>query len=116
MTQPVPATDPLEEAASRHHQWHRRTHELLCSDPDREFRRLYEELGLTWTDQADAYLKAQNTPGTGYQVKRVASELPGAWQQRLDDRQLEILRKTLAPFPIASWTDTDFERDTDVEH
>lgn len=106
----------LEEAASRHPQWHRRTHELLCSDPDREFRRLYEELGLTWTDRADAYLKAQNMPGTGYQVKRVASELPGAWRQRLDDRQLEILRKTLAPFPIASWTDTDFERDTDVEH
>lgn len=106
----------LEDSAGRHPQWHRRTHEVLCSDPDREFRQLYEELGLTWTDRTDAYLNAQNTPGTGYQLKRVASELPGAWRQRLNDRQLEVLRKTLASFPIADWTDTDFERDTDVEH
>lgn len=106
----------LEEAAAHHPEWHRRTHEVLCSDPDREFRRLYEELGLTWTDRADAYLRSQNTTGTGYEVKRVASELPGAWRRRLDDRQLTVLRRTLAAFPIAPWTDTDFERDPDVEH
>lgn len=105
----------LEESAARHPEWHRRTHERLCSDPGHEFGQLYEELGLTWTDQTDAYLQAQNEPGSGFEVKRQAADLPGAWRHRLDDHQIDVLRKTLAQFPIA-WTDADFERDTDVEH
>lgn len=105
----------LEEAASHHPEWHRRTHELLCSDPAREFRQLYEELGLTWTPRTDKYLDSHNAPGTGFQIKRVASELPGSWRNRLNDRQLDVLRTTLARFPNAHRTDSDFDHDAGVE-
>ena len=92
---PLPGPDPvermcwriglllaaLEESAARHPEWHRRGHEHLCEDPDTEFRRLYDELGLTWTTEAGQYLEDKNTPGTGFQLKRVASELSDSWQR-----------------------------------
>lgn len=126
---PLPGSDPVErmswriglliaamdEAVDRHPEWHRRTHERLCDDPGAEFRRLFDELGLDWTDSADDYLQEKNAPGTGFQLKRVASELSDAWRQRLDDRHLEVLRRTLALFPITSWTDRDFDRGADAE-
>ena len=126
---PLPGPDPvermcwriglllaaLEESVGRHPEWHQRTHERLCEDPGTEFRALFDELGLTWTPEADEYLAAKNAPGTGFQLKRVASELSDSWRQRLDDRHLEVLRTTLARFPITLWTDADFERGAGAE-
>lgn len=124
---PLPGPDPiervcwriglllaaLEESTARHPEWHRRDHEQLCQDPDTEFRKLYDELGLTWTAEADTFLRERNIPGTRFQLKRVASELSDSWRDRLDDRHLEVLRRTLALFPITSWT--DFERGAGAE-
>ncbi len=103
-------TAAIEDASSRHPEWHIRTHEVLCSDPSAEFRRLYTNLGLSWGNGSQAFLDAHNAPGSGFIVKRVASELPDSWRQRLDHRQLDTLRRTLRHFPIASWTDRDYER------
>jgi Sulfotransferase family len=126
---PLPGPDPvermcwriglllaaLEESVGRHPEWHTRTHEQLCADPGTEFRRLCDELGLTWSTRAGDYLEEKNQPGTGFQAKRVASELSDSWRDRLDDRHLEVLRETLSLFPIASWTDRDFERGAGAE-
>lgn len=105
----------LEEAVGRHPEWHVRGHERLCEEPSAEFRRLYGELGLTWTEAAGDYLEEKNRPGKGFQLKRVASEIPDAWRQRLDDHQLEVLQRTLALFPLTSWTDQDFDRGAGAE-
>jgi Sulfotransferase family len=126
---PLPGPDPLErmcwriglllaaleESAGRHPEWHRRGHERLCDDPAAEFRQLYDELGLTWTATAANYLEEKNAPGTGFQLKRVASELSDSWRDRLDDRHLDVLRQTLSLFPISMWTDRDFERGAGAE-
>jgi hypothetical protein len=100
----------LEEARTRHPEWHLRTHEELCSDPSAEFQRLYAELDLPWGEQTDQFLEDHNTPGTGFVVKRVASELSDSWQHRLDDEQVATLRRVLAWFPITRWSDADFAR------
>ena len=49
-----------------------------------------------------------NTPGSGFVVKRVASELPDAWRTRLDADEVSTLRRVLARFPITTFTDADF--------
>jgi hypothetical protein len=103
-------TAAIEDASSRHPDWHLRTHESLCSDPTAEFRRLYADLGLGWGEGSQAFLDQHNAPGSGFTVSRVAAELSDSWRQRLDDRQLATLRRTLAPFPIAAWTDGDYEK------
>jgi hypothetical protein len=102
-------TAAIEDASSRHPDWHLRTHESLCTDPTAEFRRLYADLGLAWGEGAQAFLDEHNAPGSGFTVRRVAAELSDSWRQRLDDRQLATLRRTLAQFPIAAWTDRDFD-------
>ena len=91
-----------------------RSHEQLCTDPVAEFQKLYTDLGLEWDEASAEFLDAHNTPGSGFVVKRVASELSDVWQQRLDDDQLATLRRVLAWFPITSWTDRDFERGPDA--
>jgi hypothetical protein len=121
---PLPGPDPvermswmiglliaaIEDVSARHPDWHVRTHEQLCSDPPAEFQQLYRDLGLVWGEATADFLHQHNTPGSGFMVKRVASELADSWQHRLDDDQLATLRRVLGWFPITTWTDKDFQR------
>ncbi|MGD0391968.1 MAG: sulfotransferase [Acidimicrobiales bacterium] len=105
----------IEDASTRHPDWHVRTHEQLCADPAVEFRRLSADLGLVWGEDAEDFLVQHNTPGSGFAVKRVASELPDSWRRRLDDEQVTTLRRVLGWFPVTMWTDEDFVRDDGPE-
>jgi hypothetical protein len=104
-------TAAIEETSVRHPDWHLRTHEQLCIDSPAEFHRLYDELGLPWGRAPEEFLDTHNSPGSGFVVKRVASELNGSWQRRLDDGQVATLRRVLSWFPITTWSDRDFDRD-----
>jgi hypothetical protein len=124
---PLPGPDPvermswmiglliaaLEEAASRHPEWHVRTHEQLCSDPVAEFEQLYADLGLPWGAAPADFLLQHNTEGSGFMVKRIAADLPDSWKSRLNDEQLATLRRVISWFPITTWTDQDFARGDD---
>lgn len=100
----------LEEALVRHPEWHVRTHEQLCTDSVATFRTLFADLGLEWGDASEKFLIDNDTPGEGFETRRVAAEQSGSWQRRLDDAQLATLRRTLSRFPIATWSEADFER------
>jgi hypothetical protein len=106
-------TAVLEDAASRHPDWHVVTHEDLCVDPVEKFRVLCGKLGLAWTDQREDYLVDHNTPGEGFRLKRVAEDLPNSWEHRLDDDALSTLQRVLGWFPIRNWPASDFRRTTD---
>ncbi len=98
----------LEEAAARHPEWVVRTHEDLCIDPEQKFRRLYDDLGLTWSDEPLAYLNRNDRPGEGFPTQRVASDQPDAWKERLGPPQVATLADVLSRFPLTTWTDQDF--------
>jgi hypothetical protein len=100
----------IEDVSTRHPDWPIRTHEQLCADPAGEFRRLSADVGLVWGERAEDFLVQHNTPGSGFAVKRVASELPDSWRRRLDDHQVATLRRVLGWFPVTRWTDQDFVR------
>jgi hypothetical protein len=103
-------TAAIEEAASHHPEWHLRTHERLCSDPTSEFRQLYADLHLDWSETSQSFLEDHNAPGSGFVINRVASELSDSWRERLDDTQLAALRGALDLFPISTWSGSDFTR------
>jgi len=105
----------IEDVAARHPEWHLRTHEQLCADPAGEFRQLFADLGLQWGATTEDFLRDHNTPGSGFMVKRVASELPDSWQRRLDDDQVTTLRRVLGSFPLTTWSDQDFVRSPNPE-
>jgi hypothetical protein len=98
----------LEAASARHPEWVVRTHEELCLDPSVEFRRLYGELGLTWSETAESYLVRNNRPGEGFPTQRVASDQPEAWKSRLTAEQIDVLQRVLSRFPLSTWSEQDF--------
>ena len=100
----------LEEVLARNPTWQMRTHEQLCTHSESTFKTLFAVLGLEWSDATSEYLVRNNIPGDGFQTWRVASDVVGSWQTRLDDDQLATLRRTLDRFPITTWSEADFER------
>jgi hypothetical protein len=85
--------------ADRHPGWQLVTHEELCRNPHDGFRRLYENLRLTWTPAADDFLEMSNRPGTGIKTNRVTKDQPGRWRHRLTYSQVEEVRRILGLFP-----------------
>jgi Sulfotransferase family len=92
----------LQEALDRHGDWHAVHHEDLCRDPEGGFRRLYDQLGLTWTEAAAGFLRTSNRPGRGITTNRVTGDQPERWRHRLTYAQVEEVRKALALFPTAA--------------
>ena len=92
-------TVSLEQAARRHTDWTVVHHEAICVDPRRSFRNLAERLGLQWTEEADAAVASTNRDGRGFQIQRVAADLPNAWRSRLALEQIHEIESVLAPFP-----------------
>jgi hypothetical protein len=99
----------LEAAASRNPHWHVRTHEQLCSDPGSEFKKLYADLGLKWSEAVEGLLVGNNRPGEGFINRRVAAELPDNWKQRLTPHQVVVMQRVLSQFPLKTWTAGDFQ-------
>ena len=76
-------------------------HEVLCRDPEVEFRALASRIGLVWTDDAAKALSETNRPGEGWSTFRVSAEQPGRWRTRLTPDEQELAIRCLAKFPIA---------------
>jgi hypothetical protein len=98
----------LEAAASRNPHWLVRTHEQLCSDPGSEFKKLYADLGLKWSEAVEGFLVSNNRPGEGFINQRVAAELPDNWKRRLTSHQVVVMQRVLSQFPLKTWTAEDF--------
>ena len=104
-------TAALEEASSRHPQWHVRLHEELCAAPEEAFRRLYEDLGLRWSSRTLDELERGNRPGEGFSLERRLSEVADGWHTRLGAPEQAALRRGLAPFPLRHWSQDDIAGD-----
>jgi hypothetical protein len=100
----------LEDAVARHPEWHVRSHEELCLDPDDGFRALATELDIPWSGDAAAVLRAQDRDGSGFSTERRTGELPDAWRTRLSAAQVDELRRILGDFPLRRWADDGFGR------
>ncbi len=92
----------LDEAIAAHPEFHVFDHEDVCVDPVGRFGTLARALGLEWTADDDARVTASNRPGTGYQLRRVAADLPGSWRDRLTPEDARDAAAVLAQFPIAA--------------
>jgi hypothetical protein len=96
-------TCALEDAVSRHPEWHVRTHEQLCSDSEVQFRSLAAELSLTLGDVAIDLLRRSDKAGSGFAVERKASGLADSWRERLGVQEVEALKRVLSVFPLKTW-------------
>jgi hypothetical protein len=104
-------TAALEEACTRHPDWRVRVHEELCADPEGEFRRLYDDVGLDWSGATLEALERGNAPGQGFALQRRAAEVAEGWRTRLGPVERAALRRGLAPFPLQHWSSDDIAGD-----
>jgi hypothetical protein len=86
----------LEDVVARHPDWVASSHDALCLDPAAGFRRLFADLSLTWTEEAEAFLSASDRPGSGFETHRVAAEQPERWRTRLSSGQLDEIWPVLS--------------------
>jgi hypothetical protein len=100
-------TSALEHSLEARPHWLMRTHEQLCSDPEREFRRLFADLDLEWGSDTSRLLEQGDNPGTGFSLNRKASELAESWRGRLDAPAVETLSRVLRQFPVKTWDPID---------
>jgi hypothetical protein len=91
----------LDESVESNPQFGVVDHEYLCDDSLDRFRALAAQVGLVWSDEAEAHLLASNRSGSGVQTVRLASELPGKWRSALSSDDAERAIAILSRFPIA---------------
>lgn len=90
----------LRDAAARHPEWIRVSHEALCLDPQVLVRGLLRDVGLEWGEATERYLAESDREGTGYHTQRKAQEQPDRWRTRLHAEQVDTITATLAEFPF----------------
>jgi hypothetical protein len=106
---PAPPPDPLErtswligilqrsldEAASRNPDWVVVSHEELCVDPAAKFPALAAQIGLEWSSRAEQVLAANDRPGAGDTMQRVAAGSQDIWRRRLTPAQATAVTRVL---------------------
>lgn len=92
----------LQNAARANPDWEVVRHEEPCADPVASFRALANRLDLTWTERTSEALSDRNRPGQGFELNRVASELPTVWRSRLTTEQASKIDAVLEGFPLES--------------
>jgi sulfotransferase family protein len=91
----------FDETAAAHPEFIVVEHEAMCLDPLAQFRKLARDLGLEWTDRCDRYLQTSDTPGDGFDTKRVSAAQSGKWRTQLSAEQVAVAREIVAGFPVA---------------
>jgi hypothetical protein len=99
----------LDDARHAHPEFHVVDHEVMCTDPTAEFRRLFDAVGLVWTPEVEARIAASNRPGTGYETKRVATEQSGKWRERMSRDDARTAAAVIGQFPVAQDYDLNID-------
>lgn len=86
-------------AAADAHGWTVVDHGALLDAPARRLADLAGELGLTWSDDARAWVEASDRPGEGYDLGRRAAEERERWRHRLEPTDRAAVADVLGRFP-----------------
>jgi hypothetical protein len=77
-------------------------YEWLCGEPVPRFQDLYRRLNLTWSPEAERFLRAADTdadPST-YSMRRPTALQIDKWKQRLSSEDIEACRRFVEPFGL----------------
>jgi len=92
----------FDEVAEANPDFHVVDYEDIAADPVAQFQRIVEILGLEWGPACEEFLVSSNTPGSGFETKRVATKQTGIWRQHLSDEQVTAVCRVLSRFPIVA--------------
>ena len=93
----------IEEQIREHPRWVVVRHEDLCRDPIGAYRRLYQRLGLEWTQRVVDVIQASNRPGKGFVTQRIAQDEVDKWQAELTPAQIRDTQEIIRAFHLSSY-------------
>jgi len=78
------------------------TYEWLCGDPVKRFEELYGRLGMTWTRQAELFIRGSDSEGDQrtYSTFRPTTKQIDKWKDRLSAEEIESCRRFVEPFEL----------------
>ena len=93
------------QQAKQHPAWLVVQHDVLCVEPEREYRALFGKLGLSWTDTVQRRINRETTntskmSARPYTTKRVASDQPHKWKSELSEDEAEQVLRFARPFDL----------------
>jgi len=97
-----------------HGVWIFRRHEDLSRNPVPEFRDLYGQFSLTWTDETERVVRTHSSAGNPEVTadagshRRDSAKAVTAWKRRLDARQIARIREATEPTWRAFYGDGDW--------
>jgi hypothetical protein len=97
----------LEDACRANPEYHVVEHSRICEDPPARLHELVDAVGLTWTDETEAFVTGSNRPGSTWETSRVARDQRDRWRTRLTPEQAQAASRILAQFPIAARYEDD---------
>lgn len=95
----------LEQYLRDHTDWVSVTHESLCRSPERQFRNLFEKMGLDWGPEIRKFLRAHDVPGSGYQIARKSSQEIDKWKRLLSPEQVGSVSRGYGIVPVRHYAD-----------
>jgi len=93
----------LNDGLRAHAEWHSVSHEDACLDGSTRLPAAADALGLDWTDAAAEFVRTSDRPGSGYETRRVASDLPDSWKRRLTQQQIDAIASVIDRIPDELW-------------
>ena len=93
-------TSALDDVADHHPEYTVAEHELVCRDPHNELAALAVNLGIDWTAAASAFVQEADRPGTGWELRRVATDQLDVWRHSLSPDEARAAADVLLEFPV----------------
>jgi sulfotransferase family protein len=111
----------LLESALRNPDWTVVKHETVCADASTELRRLFDALGLSWSEAIDSMLDAADTPGSGWELNRVRAGERAVWADRMSPAEQRTALETVAGFaaesdPYGAFSEALSHADAELKH
>ena len=89
-----------EQQLRQNPSWLTVTHENLCLDPLKEYRNLFANLALEWSERVENYLHEHNRRGTGYETRRIAADEIHKWKRELTAEQIQSIQNGYSIIPL----------------
>jgi len=95
------------EQQRQHPEWIVVQHELLCQEPEKQYRQLFDKLSLSWTAMTDHILDVSTTTNREKSdiPERISSQEPEKWKKELEPEQIEQIKRFVQPFGIKYYSD-----------
>ena len=96
---------------SAHPEWMVVSHDRLCVSPHEDYRAIFDQLGLKWSENTNQKIDELNKPGKGFAPQRIAQDQPHKWKTELTVPEQDAVTRWIEAFKLTAF----FENHVDIK-